>query len=120
MLSSVVFFLTTRRPPISTRPDPLFPSTTLFRSACDVLGRARGSALEGMQLHHPFYDRIVPVILGDHVTTEAGTGAVHTAPGHGQEDFVVGQKYGLDVLNPIDGRGVFLPSTELFAGQYIW
>src|SRR3546814_20356759 len=73
-----------------------------------------------MQLHHPFYDRIVPVILGDHVTTEAGTGAVHTAPGHGQEDFVVGQKYGLDVLNPIDGRGVFLPSPELFAGQYIW
>jgi len=89
-------------------------------SAFEVLGRAKGAALEGMQLNHPFYQRIVPVILGDHVTTEAGTGAVHTAPGHGQEDFVVGQKYGLDVLNPIDGRGVFLPSTELFAGQYIW
>jgi len=89
-------------------------------SAFEVLGRAKGAALEGMQLNHPFYQRIVPVILGDHVTTDAGTGAVHTAPGHGQEDFVVGQKYGLDVLNPIDGRGVFLPSTELFAGQYIW
>jgi len=86
----------------------------------DVLGRAKGAALEGLQLRHPFYDRIVPVILGEHVTTDAGTGAVHTAPGHGQEDFVVGQKYGLDVLNPIDGRGVFLPNTELFAGQYIW
>jgi isoleucyl-tRNA synthetase len=89
-------------------------------TAFEVLGRVKGAALEGVQLRHPFYERIVPVILGDHVTTEAGTGAVHTAPGHGQEDFVVGQKYGLDVLNPIDGRGVFLPSTELFAGQYIW
>ncbi|MFA6987144.1 MAG: isoleucine--tRNA ligase, partial [Arenimonas sp.] len=85
-----------------------------------ILGRAQGSALEMMSLQHPFYSRVVPIILGEHVTTEAGTGAVHTAPGHGQEDFVVGQKYGLDVLNPIDGRGVFLPSTEIFAGQYIW
>jgi isoleucyl-tRNA synthetase len=73
-----------------------------------------------MQLQHPFYSRVVPVILGDHVTVEAGTGAVHTAPGHGQEDFAVGQKYGLEVLNPVDGKGVFLPSTEIFAGQYIW
>ena len=85
-----------------------------------VLGRVKGSALELLSLQHPFYSRVVPVILGDHVTTEAGTGAVHTAPGHGQEDFVVGQKYGLEVLNPIDGRGIFLPSTEIFAGQYIW
>ena len=85
-----------------------------------VIGRAKGAALEGLSLQHPFYARVVPVILGDHVTTDAGTGAVHTAPGHGQEDFQVGQKYGLEVLNPIDGRGVFLPSTELFAGQYIW
>ncbi len=85
-----------------------------------VLGRAPGAALEGLQLQHPFYARVVPVILGDHVTVEAGTGAVHTAPGHGQEDFAVGQKYGLEVLNPIDGKGVFLPGTEIFAGQYIW
>ena len=85
-----------------------------------VLGRARGADLEGLQLRHPFYARLVPVILGDHVTTDAGTGAVPTAPGHGQEDFAVGQKYGLEVLNPIDGKGVFLPSTDLFAGQYIW
>ncbi len=85
-----------------------------------VLGRVRGSELELQLLQHPFYSRQAPVILGDHVTTEAGTGAVHTAPGHGQEDFAVGQKYGLEVLNPIDGRGVFLPNTEIFAGQYIW
>jgi isoleucyl-tRNA synthetase len=86
----------------------------------NILGRAKGAELELLSLQHPFYSRVVPIILGDHVTTEAGTGAVHTAPGHGQEDFVVGQKYGLDVLNPIDGKGVFLPSTEIFAGQYIW
>ena len=89
-------------------------------SGASVLGRVRGAQLELMQVQHPFYSRVVPVILGDHVTVEAGTGAVHTAPGHGQEDFAVGQKYGLEVLNPVDGKGVFLPSTEIFAGQYIW
>ncbi|HPW33043.1 MAG TPA: isoleucine--tRNA ligase [Arenimonas sp.] len=86
----------------------------------NVLGRAKGAALELLQLQHPFYSRVVPIILGDHVTTDAGTGAVHTAPGHGQEDFAVGLKYGLEVLNPIDGKGVYLPNTEIFAGQYIW
>lgn len=85
-----------------------------------ILGRAKGAALELLKLQHPFYSRIVPIILGDHVTTDAGTGAVHTAPGHGQEDFAVGLKYGLEVLNPLDGKGVYLPNTEIFAGQYIW
>jgi len=85
-----------------------------------VLGRAKGAALELLKLQHPFYSRVVPIIVGDHVTTDAGTGAVHTAPGHGQEDFAVGLKYGLEVLNPIDGKGVYLPNTEIFAGQYIW
>ncbi len=70
-------------------------------------------------LQHPFYARQVPVILGDHVTTEAGTGAVHTAPGHGQEDFVVGLKYGLPVDNPVGNDGCFLPNTELFAGESV-
>ncbi len=56
------------------------------------VARARGAALEGLQLRHPFYDRAVPVILGDHVTLDAGTGAVHTAPGHGLEDFIVGRQ----------------------------
>lgn len=86
----------------------------------DVLGRAQGAALEHLQLQHPFYARIVPIILGEHVTTEAGTGAVHTAPGHGQEDFMVGQKYGIETVNPVDAKGVYLPNTELFAGQFIW
>lgn len=97
-----------------------------------VHGNARGAALEGLLLSHPFYaEREIPVILGDHVSAEDGTGAVHTAPGHGQEDFAVGQKYGLidkytaAQMNPVDGRGVYLPSTppagELtLAGQHIW
>ncbi|QBB70892.1 isoleucine--tRNA ligase [Pseudolysobacter antarcticus] len=79
-----------------------------------------GSELELLRLRHPFYTREVPIILGDHVSAEDGTGAVHTAPGHGVEDFIVGKKYGLDVLNPVGGNGVYLPDTEIFAGQYIW
>jgi isoleucyl-tRNA synthetase len=85
----------------------------------DIVGRCQGVALEGLSLHHPFYQREVPVILGEHVTTEAGTGAVHTAPGHGVDDFIVGQKYGLDVYNPVGSNGVYLPDTELFAGQHV-
>ena len=84
-----------------------------------IIGRCLGQALEHQLLQHPFYERHVPVILGDHVTTEAGTGAVHTAPGHGQDDFIVGQKYGLEVYNPVGSNGVFLPDTELFAGLHV-
>ncbi|HEX5636658.1 MAG TPA: isoleucine--tRNA ligase, partial [Gammaproteobacteria bacterium] len=84
-----------------------------------VLGRCKGAVLENLPLQHPFNDRQVPLIVGDHVTTEAGTGAVHTAPGHGQDDFVIGQKYGLDVYNPVGGDGVFLADTPLFAGQHV-
>ncbi|MCK5663109.1 MAG: isoleucine--tRNA ligase, partial [Thiotrichaceae bacterium] len=62
----------------------------------------------------------VPIILGDHVTTEAGTGAVHTAPGHGQDDYVVGQRYGLPIDNPVDEKGVFLPDTPFFAGKHVF
>ncbi|MDX9874232.1 MAG: isoleucine--tRNA ligase [Spongiibacteraceae bacterium] len=79
----------------------------------------KGSELEGLLFQHPFYERQVPVVLGEHVTTEAGTGAVHTAPGHGQDDFIVGQKYGLEVLNPVGGNGLFLPDTPLFAGEHV-
>ena len=84
-----------------------------------VIGECRGSQLEHLQLQHPFYSRTVPIILGDHVTTEAGTGAVHTAPGHGQDDFIVGSRYGLEVYNPVGSDGVFLPDTELFAGMHV-
>ncbi|EQD64803.1 isoleucyl-tRNA synthetase, partial [mine drainage metagenome] len=83
-----------------------------------ALTGAPGAALT--QLKHPFYARTVPLILGEHVSAEDGTGAVHTAPGHGQEDFAVGQLYGLAVVNPVDGKGVFLSDTEQFAGQHVW
>ena len=84
-----------------------------------VVTRFNGAVLEGLQLQHPFYARQVPVILGEHVTTDAGTGAVHTAPGHGQEDYVVGRRYDLAVDNPVAGDGTFLPTTELFAGESV-
>ena len=84
------------------------------------LGCVTGAKLEHLRLHHPFYDKEVPVILGDHVTTEAGTGAVHTAPGHGEEDFLVGREYGLPVNNPVGGDGRYLENVETFAGEFVW
>ena len=84
------------------------------------LGSAPGAALEHLRLQHPFYDREVPVILGDHVTTEAGTGAVHTAPGHGEEDFLVGREYDLPVTSPVGADGRFLDNVEMFAGEWVW
>lgn len=86
----------------------------------EVIARCKGAMLEGLQLQHPFYDRKVPVILGEHVTTDAGTGAVHTAPGHGQDDYIVGLKYKLEVDNPVAGNGVFLPDTPVFAGESVF
>ncbi len=86
----------------------------------EVLGSCKGAALELQLLQHPFYDRQVPVILGDHVTTEAGTGAVHTAPGHGDDDFRVGMQYDLPVTNPVGANGLYLPDTGLFAGMFVW
>lgn len=85
-----------------------------------LLGYAKGADLELLQFKHPFLAFSVPAILGDHVTTDSGTGVVHTAPGHGQEDFVVGQKYGLEVANPVGANGVFLPDTDYFAGQHVF
>lgn len=86
----------------------------------EVLGRVKGSELELTRFAHPFLDFDVPVILGDHVTTDAGTGVVHTAPGHGQDDFVVGQKYGLEVANPVGDNGVYKADTPFFAGQHVF
>ena len=81
-----------------------------------VLVRFKGEALEGLALRHPFLDKQVPVILGEHVTLEAGTGAVHTAPAHGQDDFIVGQRYKLPVVNPVGGDGRYLPGTPFVEG----
>lgn len=85
-----------------------------------ALGGCHGDALENMLINHPFYDRQVPLILGDHVTTDSGTGCVHTAPGHGVDDFNVGKKYGLAVDNPVGGNGVYLENTPLFAGEHVF
>jgi isoleucyl-tRNA synthetase len=81
-----------------------------------VLGQFTGSQLEHLQLEHPFLPKHVPVIVGEHVTLEAGTGAVHTAPAHGQEDFAIGTKYSLPVDNPVMGDGRFREGTPFVAG----
>ncbi|MEN8217681.1 MAG: isoleucine--tRNA ligase [Pseudomonadota bacterium] len=96
---------------------------TMLRYGIDhyhVVAYCQGKDLDGLDLQHPFYDRQVPIILGEHVTTEAGTGAVHTAPGHGQDDYVIGKRYGLPIENPVDGKGKFLPDTPLFAGEHVF
>ncbi len=85
-----------------------------------VLARTTGQALEGVLLWHPFQERQVPVILGDHVTADAGTGAVHTAPGHGLDDYVAGSRYGLKVDNPVGDDGRFYASVPLVGGMSIW
>jgi isoleucyl-tRNA synthetase len=85
-----------------------------------VIAQAKGEALEHLSLRHPFYERQVPVILGDHVTLDAGTGAVHTSPGHGLDDYIVGRRYNLEIDNPVGGDGRFLPSTPLFAGEHVF
>ena len=85
-----------------------------------VIAYGRGDSFEGLKLRHCFHAREVPVILGEHVTLEAGTGAVHTAPGHGLDDYIVGQRYGLPVDNPVGGDGRFVEGTELFAGEHVF
>ncbi len=85
-----------------------------------LLAELPGSDLEGLTYRHPFMGRESPVILGEHVTLEAGTGLVHTAPGHGAEDYIVGQQYQLEVLNPVDGAGVFTEGAGKYAGMKIF
>ncbi|HHX50322.1 MAG TPA: isoleucine--tRNA ligase [Clostridia bacterium] len=81
-----------------------------------LLGEFFGRELEGVRCRHPLYERDSLVILGDHVTLEQGTGCVHTAPGHGLEDYEVGQRYQLPVLSPLDGKGIFTEESGPFAG----
>ena len=85
-----------------------------------VAGSAVGAALENQLLKHPFYDKDLPVILGEHVTTDAGTGCVHTAPDHGEDDFRVSRKYGLSILNYVDDQGLFREQVPLFTGQHVY
>ena len=85
-----------------------------------VVASCQGAALENIVAQHPFYGRSIPVLLGDHVTTDAGTGCVHTAPDHGLDDFAVSNKYGISTLNYILDNGVFKDDVELFAGQHVY
>jgi isoleucyl-tRNA synthetase len=86
----------------------------------EVIAHTTGQALEGVLLWHPFQERQVPVIVGDHVTADVGTGAVHTAPGHGLDDYVAGSRYGLKVDNPVGDDGRFYASVPLVGGMSIW
>ena len=79
-----------------------------------------GSSLDKLLVNHPFLDLKVPLILGEHVTTESGTGCVHTAPAHGVDDFNVGKQYDIEVYNPVGNNGVYLENTPLFAGQFVF
>jgi isoleucyl-tRNA synthetase len=112
---------------VQTADERLLLAEALYESALErygmsgeVIARCKGEDVEGLLLQHPFYDKQVPIILGDHVTADAGTGAVHTAPGHGQDDFTVGLKYDLEVYNPVGSNGVFLADTEIFAGESVF
>lgn len=85
-----------------------------------VLASCLGSALENLVAQHPFYAREIPLLLGEHVTTDAGTGCVHTAPDHGMEDFAVAKKYGIGTLNYVLGNGTFKEDVDLFAGEHVY
>jgi isoleucyl-tRNA synthetase len=85
-----------------------------------VTGKVTGRELEGLVARHPFMERDSPIILSPHVTLEQGTGLVHTAPGHGAEDYEIGQKYGLPTLAPVDDGGVFTSEAGQFAGQFVF
>ncbi|MBN2644882.1 MAG: isoleucine--tRNA ligase [Desulfuromonadaceae bacterium] len=82
-----------------------------------VLASFKSTLFENKRCRHPFYDRDSLLILGNHVTLEAGTGCVHTAPGHGHDDYVVGLQYGLDIYNPVDDYGRYFKDVELFGGM---
>jgi isoleucyl-tRNA synthetase len=85
-----------------------------------ILADLKARDLENKRCRHPFYDRDSLIILGDHVTLEAGTGCVHTAPGHGREDYDVGLQYGLDAYSPVNDNGVFTDEVGRFAGQFVF
>ena len=86
----------------------------------EIIARAKGADLEGKIVSHPFYQRDLPVILGDHVTIDAGTGCVHTAPDHGVDDFNVGRANGIGTLNYLDDNGIYRSNVELFAGEHVY
>ena len=85
-----------------------------------IFARVKGLVLDRVHVVPPFSDDSVPLMLGDHVTTDAGTGCVHTAPAHGLEDFQIGKAYDLEVYNPVGGNGVYVEGTPVFEGKHIF
>lgn len=83
-----------------------------------VIKEIKGTELENLTAQHPFYDRESRLILGDHVTLDAGTGLVHTAPGHGEDDYIVCRKYGIEVISPVDSRGCYTDEAPGFEGIF--
>ena len=100
--------------------EALLPGLTKLLGDARVLARFRGALLEHARCRHPWIDRVVPVVLADYVTLESGTGLVHTAPGHGQEDYETGLRYGLDLLAPVDARGRFTAEVPEWAGLNVF
>jgi isoleucyl-tRNA synthetase len=105
----------------------LFVAQALLQATMDrydvsdyhVVAYGPGSALEGLSLQHPFYPREVPIVLGEHVTVDAGTGCVHTAPAHGVDDYQMGLQYKLPIHNPVADNGCYTSDTPLFAGLHV-
>src|SRR5207253_10090180 len=83
----------------------------------EVVKTLNGQGLTGLVFRHPLFERTSPVVLADYVTMDAGTGVVHTAPGHGKEDFETGQKYGLEILNPVDNSGRYTAQAGEYNGR---
>jgi isoleucyl-tRNA synthetase len=96
--------------------DSFLAAVGIDPNAVKYLGTIAGKNLDRIEAIHPFIDRTSLVMVGDHVTAEVGTGAVHTAPGHGMEDFIIGNQYKLAILSPVDSRGVFSQEAGKFAG----
>ncbi len=86
----------------------------------EPLAETKGAPLEGIRFRHPWIDRDSPSVLGDYITLDTGTGVVHTAPGHGWDDYLTGVRYGLDIYCPVDEAGRFLPEVERFAGKKVF
>lgn len=89
-------------------------------SEAEAVAHFKGSSLENRVFRHPYLDQNAPILVGNHVTLDAGTGCVHTAPGHGQEDYEVGLRYGLRAYNPVNDQGVFEPSTPVVEGRHVY
>jgi len=91
-----------------------------LKAEYEVISHFKGEKLENRKFRHPYLDQDAPILVGAHVTLDAGTGCVHTAPGHGQEDYEVGLRYGLKAFNPVDDHGIFEPATPIVEGHHVY